>query len=197
MENTGINKWSSAAMHGLFLSLVTVIINLLTTIFEIKSVPVNIIIWVIKLTGSMWLLFYFMKLYSSNFKQISYKDSFVYGFLVCVFSSIICACYTYLSVTVLFPEMVNKITDTYQLMMTQQNVSESEEVAAEKLMNKLPEIMLGGMFVYLTIIGLISSSIMANYTKKTDIFANDDKDDSLVNNSGANSDSSSEEQKND
>jgi predicted membrane protein len=196
MENTGINKWSSAAMNGLFLSLVTVIITLLTTIVEIKSVPINIIIWVIKLAGSMWLLFYFMKQYSGNFNQISYKDSFIYGFLVCVFSSIICSCYTYLSFTVIFPGMADKITETYQLIMAQQNVSESEEAAAEKMMNKLPEIMLGGMFIYLTIIGLISSSIMANYTKKTDIFASNENDTAGMNENGENSDSSSKEQNN-
>lgn len=179
MENNGINKWSSAAMNGLLLSLITVILSLITTVMDIKSVPVSILIWVVKLVGSLWLLYYFMKQYSNNFNQISYKDSFIYGFLICVFSSIICACYTYLSITVFFPDMADKISETYQIMLAQQNASESEEIAAEKIMNKLPEIMLGGMFLYLTIIGLIASSITANFTKKTDIFASDNGQDQM------------------
>lgn len=171
MEET--NKWKSAAFNGLLLSLITVIISLITSAFEIKSTILSILFWIIRITVSIWLLYYFMKQYSSNFKQISYKDSFIYGTLVCMFSAIICSGFSFINMTLLFPDTINQMGEIMQSSIEQNNMSDEQGDVIMGMLPKLPQITLIVGFIYLTIFGMIASSIIANYTKKDDPFLDD------------------------
>lgn len=163
------NQWSLAALDGLLLSLVTIIFSLITSVFVPKGI-VSILLWALKFGGCLYLLFYFMKKYSGNFDHVSYKQSFFFGFLVCLFSSVICACFMFLSITVLFPETVDQITEQVQGVLATQNYDAEQESQAMAMLNNLPQIMLFGSLIYYTLYGLIVSAILANFTKKENPF---------------------------
>ncbi len=170
MENQ--NKWQLAAIDGLILSSVTIITMLLSSILgEKPNFIVSMLIWIVKFGGSLYLLYYLMKKYSNNFDTISYGQSFSYGFLVCVFSSIVCACFGYVLVEFLFPEQTEMaIAQTRQMLGSTPGYTEDVKETMNKILGNYSWYMLFGQLIYLTIFGAIASSITANYTKKTNPF---------------------------
>ncbi len=164
------NKWNQAAINGLSLSLVTIIYSLINSVFT-PNAFIAMLLWAIKFGGCIYLLHLFMKQYSAKFEQISYSDSFKYGFIICCFSSVVCAAYSFLSLTLIFPDSVDMVIEQTQTILAQGNYSSEEESAVESVLNRLPQITLFTSLVYYIIIGAITSAIIANYTKKTDPFA--------------------------
>ncbi|PKO95291.1 MAG: hypothetical protein CVU12_10605, partial [Bacteroidetes bacterium HGW-Bacteroidetes-7] len=92
-------------MYGLLLALITVLHSLISSIFELPLV-ITIILWLVKFAGSLWVLYYFMKEYAKPFEVFTYKEGFRFGFLVCLFSSVICASFTFLQITLIFPDLM-------------------------------------------------------------------------------------------
>lgn len=164
------NKWSLAALNGLLLSLITIIFSLLSTVFEPTGV-IAFFLWAAKLGGNLYLLYYFMKQYSGQFDTISYGESFNYGFLLCTFSAIICAFFMFVSVAYLFPGQAEKAMEAVQQAMS---MNAEQEEAMIKWMDRLPQLMLFSSLIYYILFGAAASAIIANWTKKTDIFASGD-----------------------
>lgn len=156
-------------MYGLLLALITVLHSLISSIFELPLV-ITIILWLVKFAGSLWVLYYFMKEYSKPFEVFTYKEGFRFGFLVCLFSSIICASFTFLQITLIFPDLMATQMETIMTAMQSSNPDSLE--AFEKIEGILPQLILVFSLIYYIIFGAIASSIIANYTKKGDIFAN-------------------------
>ena len=100
------NKLSSAAFNGLLLALVTILSTLITTVIE-PGVAISIILWIVKLVATVWLLYYFIREFSKPKEYFRYGDGLSYGVLVSFFSAIICACYFFLHLALLFPETMN------------------------------------------------------------------------------------------
>ncbi len=164
------NKWQLAATNGLLLSLVTIIYTLVQQVLT-PGAFISILLWCIKFGGCLWLLYYFMKQYSANFEQITYGKSFGYGFLICCFSSIVCACFSFISLTLIFPDSIEMAREQMMTTIASQNMSSDQESMMEAIANNLPQITLFSSLVYCIIFGAIASSIIANFTKKTNIFA--------------------------
>ncbi len=162
------NKWSTAALYGLLLALVTVIHSLITVVFE-PPLAINIILWAVKFGGSLWVLYYFMKEYAKPFENFTHKEGFRFGFLVTVFSSIICASFAFIQITVIFPDLMATQMETVMNAMQSSNPESLE--AFEKIQGILPQLIFVFSLVYYIIFGAIASAIIANYTKKGDIFA--------------------------
>lgn len=161
------NKWSTAALYGLLLALITVIHSLITAVFE-PPFAVNLILWVAKFAGSLWLLYYFIKEYAKPFEVFTHKDGFRFGFLVALFSSIICSSFSFLQITVIFPDVMATQMETIMTAMQSSNPDALETF--EKIEGILPHIIFVFSLVYYTVFGIIASAIIANYTKKGDIF---------------------------
>lgn len=162
------NRWSSAATNGILLALITIISVLIQAVFEPTNKIINFAIWAIKTVGSIWLLYYFLKEYAKHFNKFTYKNGFHYGFLVAFFSSILCAAYMFLHYAVIFPDSIAAQTDQIMEMMASTNPEGMD--AFEKMIPMMPQIIFISTFIYNTIIGLIASAIMANYTKKGSFF---------------------------
>lgn len=164
------NKWSSAAMDGLLLALVTVIYTLLFSILNPTGFILKSVLWIAKFGGSLYLLWYFMKRYSDNFDTISYGKSFNYGFLVCMFSAIVNACFSYVQLEWLFPEQTKEMLEMSREIIAQQEMdSESKELMTSMFSN-IGRISLFTNLIYCTLYGAAASAITAIYTKKTNPF---------------------------
>lgn len=170
MEN--INKWKSAATDGLILSAITIVYLLVTNLLPSGakwSSFVTIPLWIAKFGGCIWLLYWLMRLYSTKFETITYRSSFAYGTLVSLFSAIVCSCWQYFSMTVLFSKSTDNMMEQVISVMGTQYTEEQME-AVMPLLENLPQISLFANLVYFTLFGLMVSAIAANYTKKVNPF---------------------------
>lgn len=176
MEN--VNKWKSAATDGLILSAVTIVYGLITNLLNMagggdgftgKGI-ITVILWLAKFSGALYLLFLFMKQYASKFETLQYGAIFGYGSRVCIFSSIVCACWGYFSMVVLFPKQTSQAMD--QIMSVASQYDESQMEAMQTLFDHLPQISLFGNLLYCIIFGIIAAAIIANFTKKVNPFDN-------------------------
>lgn len=162
------NRLSSAATSGIVLALISIIAVLLQAVFEPTNKIITYAIWAVKSIGSIWLLYYFMKEYASPFEFFTYKNGFHYGFLLSFFSSIICAAYMFLHYSVLFPDAIAAQTEEIMEMMATSNPNAIDSF--EKMIPKMPQIIFISTLIYNTLIGIIASAIIANYTKKGSLF---------------------------
>lgn len=161
------NRIRTAATSGLLLALVTIISVLVQFALE-PGKTINLIIWTIKSVGSIWLLYYFIKEYAKPSNLFTYKDGFRYGFLIALFSSIVCAAYMFFHYAILFPDSTAAQIDLISEMMASSNPEAVETF--ERISPLLPQIIFITILIYYTIIGAIASAIIANYTKKGSIF---------------------------
>ena len=171
MENN--SKWSSAAMDGLYLSLVSIIYSLAGTALP-SNMLLTMILWLAKTAGCIYLLWFFMKRWSGKFDAISYGESFNYGFTVCMFSSVMCACFNFVQVEWIFPEHTEEVIALTREAMAQQNLDSAAENMMEKVFSNFGRITLFTTLVYYTLYGAVASAITANFTKQTNPFGNTD-----------------------
>lgn len=166
------NKWSSAAMDGLYLSLVTIIYSLLVSVMQPESFIIKSLLWVVKFGGCLYLLWLFMKRWSDRFDVITYSQSYNYGFIVCLLSSVMCACYSYVQVEWLFPEQTAAAIDMAKETMAQQGTLDSNtEGIMDSFFGNFGRISMFVSLFYYVIFGAIAAAITANFTKKTNPFA--------------------------
>lgn len=165
------NKWSCAAMDGLYLSIVTIVYSLISAVFPTENFLISTLLWIIKFSACLYLLWLFMKRWSDQFDTITYSQSYNYGFIVCLLSSVICACFSYAQVEWFFPghteEAINLAKET---MIQQGTLNSSTEDTMNTFFNNIGRISLFASLVYYTIFGGIAAAITANFTKKTNPF---------------------------
>lgn len=161
------NKWSVAALDGLLLALITIIATLIQTVLK-PGVAINWLLWLVKFSGSIGLLYYFMKDYSNNRPSLTYKEGFNFGFILCFLSSVICACYLFLHYAIIFPDSIAATMEQAAVALESSN-PEAMDVLS-KLENSFPQIMFISSLIYYTLFGILASAIIANYTKKGDVF---------------------------
>ncbi len=165
------NKWSCAAMDGLYLSLVTIIYSLAASAFPTAGFLVKTLLWIIKFGGCLYLLWLFMKRWSDRFDTISYSQSYNYGFIVCLLSSVMCACYSYAQVEWIFPGQTEEaILLAKEAMVQQGTLNSSTEGLMNSMFNNFGRISLFVTLIYNTLFGAIAAAITANFTKKTNPF---------------------------
>lgn len=162
------NTWSLAAINGLMLALVTVIITLLQTILE-PGTAVKILLGVLKLGLSLWLLYYFIREYSKDKELFTYRDGFNFGFKICLLSSVVCAAYICVHMTLIFPDAIADALEQGAAILESSNPDALEVL--ERIGGKLPLISTIFTLIYNTLFGLVATAVIANYTKKGDIFS--------------------------
>jgi hypothetical protein len=169
-------KISSAATSGLLLASITIISTLIQTVLE-PGTAVNLLIWAAKFVGSLWLLYTFVRQLSQTSDTFTYKDGFRYGVLVSFFSSLICASYMFLHYAVIFPDMVAEQMQAAAQMMQSSNPEAVDSFG--KIEANLPQIIFVFTLIYYTLIGVIASAIIANYTKREQLFEEADQSQEL------------------
>ncbi len=163
------NEWSIAALNALLLSIITVVVSLIQVVFEPGTI-ISIFLWLIKFAGCLALLYYFVKEYSKPRESFTYKEGFGFGFKICLLSSVVLAAFNFLQYAVLFPDSIQ--TAMEQAMIAMQSSNPDAADAMERYQSKLPQLVSVVTLFYYTVFGLIASAIIANYTKKGDIFTN-------------------------
>ncbi|MBQ6437388.1 MAG: DUF4199 domain-containing protein [Bacteroidales bacterium] len=164
-------KWSLAMRDGLLLSLITVACSTLGSLTQIWIL--NFLLWAVKLVGSIWLLWYFMKRYGTAHPEEPRTTG--YGIMVCLFSSIICAVFAYLSARFFFPHTIDEImAQIPATIASTPGMTPEAEDAIYKLMDNIPQIMCVVTLIWDFILGLIISAIIgASTPRRKDPFGDD------------------------
>ena len=144
-------NWSEAAKYGLILASVSVVINLVLSLFQMPGF-LSTLLKAVKLCASVYIVYYAMRRNADSWDYVRYGQSFGYGMAVCTLSAIVCTLFVLLTYTVFIPgsltEMLDQIFQTYERSM--------------------PVILVVSQFIGCVICGLIVSAIVAAIAKKTD-----------------------------
>ena len=159
------NLWSSAAVNGFLLALITIIFTLFQTAFPMGSVAASILIWVVKLGATTGTLYYFVKTIGQEQEYFPYKQAFTYGFVLSFCSNIVIACYLWLHYTFIFPNAIEKQLEVMQPMLAQYNTDQS---AIDAVLNNLPVVMTFSTLLLYSLFALIVSAIIASFVKKAE-----------------------------
>ncbi len=162
-------EWSIAALDALLLSIVTIVVSLIQVVFEPGKI-IAILLWLFKFVGCLAVLYYFIKEYGKTHETFTYKEGFSFGFKICLLSSVVLAAFNFLQYAVLFPEAMQTAMEQVIVAMQSSNPDAAESM--ERYQSKLPQLVSVITLFYYTVFGLIASAVIANYTKKGDIFTN-------------------------
>ena len=113
-------NWSEAAKYGLILASVSVVINLVTSLFELPGF-LNTILSAIKFCASVYIVYYAMKRNAEAWNYVSYGQSYGYGMAVCSLSAVVCTLFVLLTYTVFLPGSLTELLD--QIFATYESIS--------------------------------------------------------------------------
>jgi len=102
-------------------------------------------------------------------EHFTYGQGFNYGFKICLLSSIVCAIYIFLHFTLFFPDSVAASLEQAAAILESSNPQALETL--DKIGGKLPQITTIVTLAYNTLFGTLATAIIANFTKKGDIFS--------------------------
>ncbi|MCI2082559.1 MAG: DUF4199 domain-containing protein [Bacteroidales bacterium] len=163
-----LSFWGRAATDGLYLSLVSIVLLALDYFVNLPK-GLSIISSLVKIVASIWLLSRFMAGYSRAEGKVTYKRSFSFGIVTCLFSSILCAAFNFLVFQYLKPDYISNVIEqtlsSYQQagMPIQQNMDTIND-----MIPMMPQYLFVFSFLWYTIIGLIASLSIAGSTKTVD-----------------------------
>ena len=175
MEQTnpsGGSKWSLAAKDGLILAAVSVVIMTLSLLTQ--SSFLSILLWAVKLGGSIWLLSVIMKRYGAAHPEE--KSTFSYGVIVCVCSALVCAVWTFVLYQYLFPEAVAEALDQAYSSISQMGSSLPEEFTDMmlKMEDNYAQINCITTFFWCTLLGLLFSAIISHSGARKSVFSDEE-----------------------
>lgn len=155
------SKWSLAAKDGLILAAVTVMASTLTFLTENKFL--DMLLWIVKLGGSIWLLSVIMKRYGKAHPE---ESTFSYGLIVCVLSALVCAVWTFIEYQFLFPAAVAKAFEQMYASIGQMGAMVPDEFTDMmlKMEDNYAQINCVSSFLWCTLLGLVFSAILARST---------------------------------
>lgn len=156
------NKLNNAAIDGLILGAITIVVGLINLYFNNQIT--RILLWLLKLGLTSYLLYYFMKKFSVENKNIegstSYKEVFGYGVLVSFLSNLIIAIYIFISI-----RLMSESEEVREAIMSQTAGKGMDTPTIDLLMNNIETISAISILLFYTIWGIILSSIFASNTK--------------------------------
>ena len=154
MEKTML---SQAAVDGLKLALITLVTMTLSSL----SIPqyLSIVIWAVQTVGSIWFLSVLMKRYAENVSEANFS----YGFMVCLFSSIITAVYAFAAYQWLFPSLQAQVVEAFDQLRPMMDSVQTDVLS--KLQDNFAQYYCISTFFKNVIIGLIAASIIASFQR--------------------------------
>lgn len=174
MDQTATNdssKWSQAAKDGLILAAVTVVVSTLT--FLTKSTFLGMLLWAVKLGGSIWLLSVIMKRYG-----IAHPDqsTFGYGVIVCLLSAIVCSVWAFVTYQFLFPDAVAEAFDQAFSAFDQMGALPEEFTDVMlKMQDNYAQINCITTFFWCTLLGILFSAILSHAGKRSQSIFSDEE----------------------
>lgn len=89
---------------------------------------VVILLWIVKIVGTIWLLMYYTKEYAKEFELFTYSNGFQFATLTSVLSAFFTGCYFFLHYALLFPGDIDVIAESINQAMSARGVTDSSTI---------------------------------------------------------------------
>lgn len=175
LEKTN-SKWIEAAQDAVFLSLFTVVTELIggfvsnggTAGQGFLASILGFVLWFVKFGGSIWFLLRCLKRFAASDSESSL---FAQGMRTCLLSSIICAAFTFLMYSAIFPGLTEMVfSQVTEALGTAQLPSEAE-TALLRIQDNFPQFSAMTVFFWCLICGLVFCAILSPSAQRSvDIF---------------------------
>lgn len=167
-------SWNSAALAGLIMAVVTIAVDLVRGLSGrvpgVGGGVLSFFAWAFKMVLCAWTFHYLMKRFHDSFEGVDCFSLKRYGLKLALFSSLIVAAYSLVSLLVIKPDSINEIMNTYRETYASMMDSNSE-AALEKMLPKLP-VYIGVVTVgYCFLWGWLYSSLFSKSIAPYDPFA--------------------------
>lgn len=166
--------WNKAATSGIILAAVTVIITLLGSLCAkipaaFMASTLSVLLTIVKIAACAWTLRFFILKLKEEFPSADRGKLSGYGVKIAVCSSILVAGYNLLDITIIHPDTVQTVMDTFR--ETYSAMADSNTLAAmDSVAGKLPVYTFFSTFVYCFIWGWALSSAFAGSAAPSDPF---------------------------
>lgn len=175
LEKTN-SKWIDAAQDAVFLSLFTVGTELVSGLITngrtgdpgLLANVLGFVLWFIKFGGSIWFLLRCLKRFAASDSEGSI---FAQGMRTCLLSSIICAAFTFLMYTAIFPGLVDEVFAQVTNSLAGTQLPDEAETMLLRVQDNFGQYMAFAIFFWGLLCGLVFSAILAPSAQRSvDIF---------------------------
>lgn len=158
-------KVTTPVIKGLIISMILIVIGLAIYFTgQVANKSLGYLQYLILFAGILWGCINYAKQLDGN---VSFGNVFAHGFKITAVVTVILVLYTLLALTVLFPEMKDKLIEQAELEMEKQSMSDSQRDQAVSMMkNYMMPFAIAGILFFFMVIGLIASLIGAAAAKK-------------------------------
>ena len=158
-------KVTTPVIKGLIISMILIVIGLAIYFSgQVANKSLGYLQYLILFAGILWGCINYAKQLDGN---VSFGNVFAHGFKITAVVTVILVLYTLLALTVLFPEMKDKLIEQAELEMEKQSMSDSQREQAIMMMkNYMMPFAIAGILFFFMVIGLIASLIGAAAAKK-------------------------------
>ena len=158
-------KVTTPVIKGLIISMILIVIGLAIYFSgQVANKSLGYLQYLILFAGILWGCLNYAKQLDGN---VSFGNVFAHGFKITAVVTVILVLYTVLALTVLFPEMKDKLIEQAELEMEKQSMSDSQrEQAISMMKNYMMPFAIAGILFFFMVIGLIASLIGAAAAKK-------------------------------
>lgn len=158
-------KVTTPVIKGLIISMILIVIGLAIYFSgQVANKSLGYLQYLILFAGILWGCINYAKQLDGN---VSFGNVFAHGFKITAVVTVILVLYTLLALTVLFPEMKDKLIEQAELEMEKQSMSDSQrEQAISMMKNYMMPFAIAGILFFFMVIGLIASLIGAAAAKK-------------------------------
>ncbi len=158
-------KVTTPVIKGLIISMILIVIGLAIYFTgQVANKSLGYLQYLILFAGILWGCINYAKQLDGN---VSFGNVFAHGFKITAVVTVILVLYTLLALTVLFPEMKDKLVEQAELEMEKQSMSDSQrEQAISMMKNYMMPFAIAGILFFFMVIGLIASLIGAAAAKK-------------------------------
>lgn len=185
MENTieqTNSKWTDAAQDAVFLSLFTVGVQLISCVLTsigigdsgISGTVIGFVLWSVKFGGSLWFLLRCLKRFAASSPGCSV---FAQGMRTCLLSSTICAAFTFLMYSALFPGLANELFAQATASLGGIQLPDEAETALLRIQDNFAQYMALATFFWGLFCGFVFCGILAPAAQRSaDIFGGQPED---------------------
>ena len=165
-----------SAKAGLALGLLSAACVFIVQLIGQSELPAFIIkisstaFWILKTSGSIWLMMFFMKTLAANDSQVSNKDTFRLGALSSILSALVFAAFSFANVAFISRDLFTEQMDAAMQQIAPMLDSNSLSLI-ENIMQNLPQLTFFGNLIYCFIYGVALSLILSRSIPSRNPFA--------------------------
>ena len=163
--------WSDAGMPGLILGLVPAVT--LTVGSFSGSTILSLLLWCIKFSSCIYLMYFFMRKFSSLHEEADNSDTFRFGAVVALLSAFVYSSYYLIYVLYIQPDIFK---DSIQVAMDNLGsyMDSNSRDQIENMLPKLPTVTFFFNLCYCFLFGTVLSAILSRMVPSSNPFSDDE-----------------------